>query len=457
MLSNWLDNGWWHERGISLLNPPAIEFPTLLSREPYLSYPSGAVLPLFLVALLGKIPVTPGFFFAWGFVWYVLLGGLLMVGVWCSSASCPEPERHMGTWLTGVLWLSGRGPLSFFPTLWYADIVVLVPFVLVILGELNAAHGLLGPRQQRVGRWAIPVLVFWGTYTDWLFLPLCAVILVYRLWQRQPWRAALGAYLWQIALPATLAVTCFALQGFWALGPDFISTLLHKFLMRSLDTTRAFATSHDLAWHLLQHSVASIGGLSLGLAGVMLLVLGLRRRLVPRPLRDFLLLLTVPGLLLLLLFRQHAAIHSFSVVKFFLPLTVLLGTTLPWAMPRALRIRLVVVLGLGFWLYEGWQYQQSMAGTMPVSTLAQGEAIRRHFGYQDVLFTLDPALAIPAVPPMQVALSRKRIYAFDAEHVARLRRDLPTARLFLLGTARALDAFCQERVLLHETLYYCRL
>ena len=32
IVDNWLENGFWNERGISFWNPPSIEFPSLVSR-----------------------------------------------------------------------------------------------------------------------------------------------------------------------------------------------------------------------------------------------------------------------------------------------------------------------------------------------------------------------------------------------------------------------------------------
>jgi hypothetical protein len=85
------------------------------------------------------------------------------------------------------------------------------------------------------------------------------------------------------------------------------------------------------------------------------------------------------------------------------------------------------------------------------------EAVRKSFGYDAVLFTLEPSFAIPAQPPGQLACSRTRIYEFDAERVAQLRMTIPEARMFLIGTAGAIDAHCSEKQTLRPSLYYCRL
>jgi len=166
MVDNWLENGFWNERGISFWNPPSIEFPSLISRQPYISYPCGAQLPIFVLAKALGRNVTPGFFHIWGLVWHGVIGGFLICGLLLFDADGKEPERSLGAFLPGFVWLGGRGPLTFFPTMWYADIVVLLPFVLVGLVEVVVAHGLLYERHRRWLTWSLPGLMFWGMYYE---------------------------------------------------------------------------------------------------------------------------------------------------------------------------------------------------------------------------------------------------------------------------------------------------
>ena len=115
------------------------------------------------------------------------------------------------------------------------------------------------------------------------------------------------------------------------------------------------------------------------------------------------------------------------------------------------------MLCIVFLLYEGRQYWLSVDPPLDRQALEWEEAVRRSFGYYAVLFTPEPSFAIPEQPPGQLARSRKRIYGFDAERVAQLRLTVPEARLFLLGTADAIDAHCPAKHTLSSSLYYCRL
>jgi len=457
IVDNWLENGFWHERGLSFLNPPSIEFPSLVSRHLYVSYPCGAQLPIFVLAKVLGVHVTPGFFHAWGLVWHGVIGLLLIYGLWLFGADGKEPERSLGALLPGFLWLGGRGPAAFFPTLWYADIVVLLPFVLVGLIEVVVAHALLPERHRRWLTWSLPVLIFWGVYTDWLFVPLCAAILGYRLLRCRHGSATLSAFVWQIALPAAVALTLFVLQLFWVLGPHFVSALLERFLLRSVDTATAFESQASLLWSVYNHFVQAMGRPTVVLTVLALVLLCVRRTTIARPLQDFLGLLLVPSVLLMLIFRQHTAVHQYTIVKFMIPTAILLGGIVPWALHFPHKYRVLVLLCSVFLAYEGWQYL--LAADPPVDRQARAweEAVRNNFGYRDVLFTSEPDYAIPEVPPGPLAHSRKRIYEFDAARIAQLRREIPEAQIVVIGTAGAMAAHCPEPHTLSPPLYYCRL
>jgi len=165
----------------------------------------------------------------------------------------------------------------------------------------------------------------------------------------------------------------------------------------------------------------------------------------------------VPSSLLLLIFRQHSAVHQFTLVKFMIPICILLGSILPRALVLPHKQSVLAMLCIVFLLYEGRQYWLSVDPPVDRQTVEWEEAIRKRFGYHDVLFTPEPIFEIPEAPPMQLARSRKRIYQYDAERVAQLQRAISEARMFLIGTAGAIDAHCPEKQTLSPSLYYCRL
>ena len=227
--------------------------------------------------------------------------------------------------------------------------------------------------------------------------------------------------------------------------------------MRSMDTAGAFARHESLLWYVYGHFVDAMGLLTIALAALALLLLCVRPGTIPGPLKDYVFLLLVPSVLLVLIFRQHAAVHQFIIVKFMIPVSILLGGILPRVLHFPYKQRVLVALCTVFLVHEGWRYWTSVDMPVDRQELALAEAVRSRFAYHDVLFTPEPGVEIPEVPPGQLARSRKRIYQFDAERVAQLRTAIPEARMFLISTTGASDARCPEKQALRPSLYYCRL
>jgi hypothetical protein len=457
ILDNWLENGFWNERGLSIINPPSIEFPSLLSRQPYVSYPCGAQLPLFVLAKILGLPITFGFLQIWGLLWHGAIGLFFIAGLLVLGAARPEPECSLGAFLPGFFWLGGRGLLATFPEQWFADMAVLLPFLLVVFTEVIVAHALVGEHLRQWLARLLPVLVFWGMYTDWLFAPLCAVILLYRLLRRQAGSAVWPAFAWQIMLPAAGAIAIFLLQLFWVLGTGFLSALLERFILRSTLDTTEFTSNLDMFWIFYGYVINYAGYPAIIGAALALLLLCVRHSIILPPIKDCLFLLSVPSFVLLVIFRQHAAIHLFTALKFLLAIYLLIGCILPWAIDFPSKQRVVVLLASLLLLHEGFAYWSASDFTTTPGQEQQWEkAVRKTFGYHDVLFTFEATFETPAVPPMTIAISRKRIYLFDPDHVRQIRL-IPTANVFLLGTAGAIEALCSEKKVLYASVYYCHL
>jgi hypothetical protein len=56
---NWYREGLLDLKFGMIENPKSVEFPTLLSREPYTSYPPGAILPIYIISKLRRHEPTP--------------------------------------------------------------------------------------------------------------------------------------------------------------------------------------------------------------------------------------------------------------------------------------------------------------------------------------------------------------------------------------------------------------
>jgi hypothetical protein len=344
----WCQEGPWKLRFGMYWEPPSVEYPSPATRTPYISFPPGAIIPVYLVAKLSAQPpsiflvtvvnLSIHFFVSLVLGW-IVLGFAVRQGLSTLSAlilACTAP----------LLYLTLPAPYFEHRMGYFSDQAVMLPFALLVLFELSRAA-----RPRRWLSWAITVVLFWGTFTDWLFLPLagCAYLARFVIGDmRGTWRGGVQktALFW---VPVLLALGLYAGQ-LYRLGA--FSDLWERWAERSaplhrgirigaeatpeLSATSLFSFSLDNRfWNeFIPKAYGEAGkNILLGLAVFLLLLItalsirSLRHRPPGRfqPLLHAFLLTCLPCFLYYHLLKAHCAhpFHFFTTLKFAVPLSLL--------------------------------------------------------------------------------------------------------------------------------------
>ncbi len=176
----------WHAEGpwtlgFALLNEPqSVEFPTLLSRNPYVSYPPGFVLTAYAYSLVSEGAPTVSSLMGWNLINHgliaVVLGTLSLIVLRRLGL-----DRGTATMLAAVpptLELLLPGPLYWHQNVYFADQAVLLPYVLFILLEvIRDAY----PSARTSSTWWQVLVIAWGIACDWLFVCLVGFAYLKRL------------------------------------------------------------------------------------------------------------------------------------------------------------------------------------------------------------------------------------------------------------------------------------
>lgn len=212
----------WHAEGpwalrFALLNEPrSVEFPTLLSRNPYVSYPPGFVLTAYAYSLVSEGAPTVSSLMSWNLINHgliaVALGGLSLLVLRRLGL-----DRGTSTLLATVpptLELLLPGALYWHQNVYFADQAVLLPYVLFILLEaIRDAY----PSARASSNWWQALTMAWGLACDWLFVCLVGVAYVKRLATGDippPW-SSVKAWWWrslQFGAGGLLALSLFFVQ-----------------------------------------------------------------------------------------------------------------------------------------------------------------------------------------------------------------------------------------------------
>ena len=380
--------------GFRLLeNPRSIEFPTLASREPYFSYPPGAVVPVWLWGLAKGSALEPGDVMIVNLLVQLLVAVLvfaLALTVLRGRQQSPPVPIALLALMPAVLELTLAAPVYYHLAAFWADQAILPLFLGVVLLEAHRPW-----RDSPTGKdAAMALLLFAACLTDWLSLSLIAVLAVVRL--RRGERA--GSVAVMLGLPAALAFGLFAVQVLSLEGQAaLVDKLMERAALGGSDRLPYLLTfvSHDVTWPA---AVAWAG----------LLVLAVRSWWRREAGGETLVLLAVPCVLHWLALPQHAQFHGFTVLKAIPFLGIAAMRYLP-ASRAAARIAAAATLVLGI---HGVVKGLGWFSDRPLPNHDTLQWLRAEARYDDVV--LSPCFAVPALPPQELATARKRVHRIDS-------------------------------------------
>lgn len=465
--NNWHAEGPWALRFALLNEPKSVEFPTLESRNPYVSYPPGFVLTAYAYSALRDGEPTARSLMEWNLINHALIALTLGATTFLvlRRLGLGRASATLLAAMSPALALLLPGPLYWHQNVYFADQAVLLPFALFVF--LEALRDTVPAARPACDRW-LALTSIWGVACDWLFVCLLAVAYAKRLAEGDiplPWSSPKGWLLRsaRFGWGGLVALALFFAQ-LGVLG--MLPRLKERFLERIGATeVNAELTGRFNAIFWGEYMPAQFGAAGPWLAWLALvgcLALGgwlwrqaWRGRASPpgAALAAWTMaLLTAPCFLQVYALRNHSAIHDFSALKFELPLATTPFALLPlsllasfapdWTARRVWRVSIPAALWLAALAYVAPLHAQFHALFPEPSPIIEplGRFVREAVTESDIVFS--PDFEIPTDPPHLLAMSGKRVYyapslAAIAADVGRYtRRDYRVVLLFL----RPLDA-----------------
>jgi len=448
---NWHREGAWNLRFTLYRDPASIE--QAGARTPYLSFPPGAIVPLYLLGRLLHLEPTPALAMSYNLLCQFLIAcalGFTVLRVLRFSGVSGIPALLLSL-VSPLLYLFLRSPFYEHQMGYFSDQAVMLPFALLVYLEVLRATA--SSRRLRVSASAcLTIIGFWGIFTDWFFAFVLACLFTLRLLRGElgsTWRERLSrSFLFWT--PACLALALFAYQlayhdGFPALMERFIygagveqggNPDTPGLNPRRLELARFF--SFNLASRFWKDFVPMAFGplgkpLLLG-ATVLLLVTApvlLAFRVLRKPIPIWFQLaaamtfLTVaPCFLYCQVFQTHCSVfvHFFTTLKFapvcaLMPPLLVSGAVLP-LYARSCRIRRVIaailtVLTLGasagYLVWMGDPREAGIYDSMSADYERVGRFIGARTGYNDIAFSFGYKVGLMA--PHYLVYSMKPLHS----------------------------------------------
>ena len=428
---NWWVEGPWHMLFSLPYAPLSVETPTPDLRDGmYQSWPPGAVLSIYLVAVLtGTEPNIT-------MVNWLNVAGHGLIALFLSLSAYvavhvlrrPRIEGVVLAVTAACLVLLPRGPVFFFSQVYSFDTHIVVFYALFIFVTMLELHAADRPSARWYFCLEIAVLIC-GLFVDWLFYFVYAVWFALRLagtWlgygrpvgRRESYALTLlplvtfaTFLIWRLVTPGSIAARDGVLAS--------LQELSWKLVFRLGDTSdhpvsapeffKAFYESHRL-YYWDSAPILIGGGFLVGLALFAALFQSRtdsRERNVYFGLLSIFLLSIVPAYAQMIVFKQHTYIHPWSLAKVVVPLAMVPGVFLPlltvtalgrwpalsnfrWQRPWRIAST-IAVLGIAVWIgVSAWPAKKPyLLGRIDPAAPVPWLTIHERTGYDDVVFSPD--------------------------------------------------------------------
>lgn len=449
--ANWYREGAWRLRFVMYWAPDSVELDALGPREPYISFPPGSIIPIYLLAKAAHRDPKPAM--VMGYSLFIHLMTTLALGMLIYRAARQMQLRSSASGLFAIstmalyLWLPS--PFYEHQMGYFSDQAVMLPFAASLLVEL-LLWNTSGKPQRRCLQALQAFIQFWGVFTDWLFVFVAACLWTVRALRGEfgrkplPWLGRAIRY-WA---PAALALALYTAQ-LWHLGA--FEDIASRFRLRAgVGEERKYAVQrgHDAFsfggaygadtrfWR--QHMNDGYGPWGRPLVGVTLAavivsictIVDLRLRNKPIPVALSLcaslgFIGLAPCLIYVLIFQQHCSyfLHGFTALKFALPIAAIPFAMLPAAVAalvaapiRASGVKGALEWGMATLALAGaagylWTLAPARAAIYREQNkdhIAPARFIGAHTDYADVVFS--PDYAIADRPPQVIVYSMKQVH-----------------------------------------------
>jgi hypothetical protein len=421
--TSWYQDGPWRLRFALLEFPGAIDKKTMEARKVYPSYPPGQIFPIYLLAVLrGQLP-GPALVEAWNLFSHYITALVCFMLVFLMLDGF---EPYMRCFFAVF---AGSMQIFFVPALWLQqnvygpDTAVIMPFALFVL-MLYAA---LFRRMRWYGFLCLFAVTFYGSLVDWFFCLVAGMITLYCFVGLLRRRERRGRIFISVALGLVGALAFFiwqlrTLNGFEELSMHLkyrtssavVQDIMAGSTIRCLRGNFVYFYGRYFCWWA---AVAV-------LFPAVFLLSSATRRFVPLLKRQYAFAwgaLLLPCLVYTVLLPHHAAIHSFSVLKFTVPFAVFTALFFVWlrellkklpegVLPFFCMVVLIAIACNGLlpqWLGD----YKSIASRVFDDDIRKGLAIA--FTLQPDEVGVSPDFELNANPPQALAYSRRAIYPVD--------------------------------------------
>ncbi len=442
-VNNWLDEGATNLHFTNYDVPTSVEADTLEKRAPYLSYPTGETFFVFLAAkLTGKQQITIPFLHKFQIILFgietLLFAAFIYYLLTRTLHIKSEIKKITISTLTSTLWVLLPTCFYYLPNVFFADQCVILWAMGIILVEYLIRTS---NTNSLVLKGLRAIILFSGFLIDYYFWFLAAFLFIAEIantWQKNQKgkrkKEILKILLW-FGIPIILAILTYFIQ--LNMTPNWLGIMKEKFGIRIVGEGKtiewiigaifynfidAFSSFNDTTYIYLLVLVA------ISIIGTVTIII--KNHKLPLIIKNAGLSIIVCNILAIIFqlffFKQHSAIHEFSMIKvaWIIALLPLFLSIICYyilipnkkgsiGISHATESKYFIMYILGFTLVLFAlgipnSTNNFSASRIELKDYSFESVVKEKTDYYDVLFSYSEEIL--RIPPQPLAISKKRIY-----------------------------------------------
>ena len=438
-VNNWLEEGAANLNFTNYDAPLSIESSTLQDRDPYLSYPTGETFLVYSAAkLTGKNQISVGFLHKFQIMLFAIETVLLATFVYFFLTRTirlkNETIKIIISVLTSTLWVMLPICSYYLFNIFFADQCV----ILWAMGAILVEYLIRSNEEKNLPLKIIrSIILFSGFLIDYYFWFLTAFLFMAEIldvWlkvQKKNKKKELLKILYWFGIPVLLSILVYFIQ--LNMTPNWLAIMKEKFGIRVVGEGKTIewivsAIVFHFIWAFSSLNDASFIYLLLIIFSTIIgtIIVLIKNHKMSQLIKNAGLSIITCNILAIitqiLFFKQHSAIHEFSMIKVawvvaLLPLILsLVCYFIATSSTKVKGIRekeffIIFVLGFSLVLFATGvpkSTENYSANRIEIKNYAFESMLAEQTDYYDVVFSYSEE--IPLIPPQSLAISKKRIY-----------------------------------------------
>lgn len=329
---NWINEKPWNLFFGMLENPKSVEFDNLTQRLPYVSYPPGTIVPIYLISVLTHEPPSASIVMNYNLANHFLIS--LILGFITYLIFRKYKFNYLISFLFSLIPISMEiflpGPFYFLQNIYFSDQAVILPYVLTIL--LEKIYDMVHENKHNGIKILQSFVILYGASIDWFFYFLIAAIFLKRMFMDKNPKKLMDKFVNNVYI-LVLGLMPILFLAWQIVKLNAFNVLLERFLTRTGISFSEDSMKNFWSTFWWSHFRTNFGETGVFLYWTCLILITSSTLLLSKIIKTYAkinqyllyycaLFLFLP-LIQVYVFRNHSLVHDFSTLKFSLTLSII--------------------------------------------------------------------------------------------------------------------------------------